>query len=167
MSLSNYSSLHAEVKQVFEKTSNAHIRPFVNKTEVLQSEVIKLYEANQKGQVQPAHWQRVRQSLINVDDLNYFKSFGLNEANIKRLQDLINVDIRGDYQALESLRESASPQALDNLKREYDEIAEENSRLTDEIEHLLMRQKMIFAAAELEAEHPGTLATVKRVLSHI
>jgi len=174
MSESNYTRLTATLSEVIRKTKNEHFVQSGNKVNNLQSKVVAIYKDNEAGSVQAAHWQQLRQSMLTQQELDGYRMAGLNDGDIKAMEELVNVKIRADYARmeamgaeLEELRAAGKPEAVSQLKAELDEVLSENSRLADEIEHMLIRERMIVAAADMEAEHPGTLAAIKRVLNKI
>jgi len=164
---SHYNRLASELKNIQSKANNAHLRVFGNKVNAFMQKANAIVSALENNKLQTAHIQQLKQSMLNPQEIADFQSAGLNEGDFKRLEELINVLIRNDYKELEELRESRHPDSVLALRAEMDAVLKENSRLAEEIEHMIIREKMITAAAEMETEHPGTIAAIKRVLNKI
>ena len=167
MSESHYNRLVSELKNIQNKASNAHLRVFGNKVNAFVQKATAIVQAIEANKLQTAHIQQLKQSMLNPQEIADFQSAGLNEGDFKRLEELINVLVRNDYKELEELRENGQPDAFVAVRSELDEVLKENSRLAEEIEHMLLREKMITAAADLENQHPGTIAAIKRVLNQL
>ena len=167
MSESHYNRLASELKNIQSKANNADFRVFGNKVNNFLLKAKAVVQAVEGGSLQQPHIQQLKQAMVTGQEVSDFQAAGLNEGDFKRLEELVNSLIRSDYRELEQLRESGQPDALVSIRAELDEVLKENSRLAEEIEHMLLREKMITAAASMEAEHPGTIAAIKRVLNQL
>lgn len=146
--MQNFNSLHAEVHQL-KKVDNAAIRPFVNRAELLQNAVMEAFKSKFDG----ASLQNIKASLINPDDYAHYKGFGLTAADMTRITELVNVDIRNDYRKLAEL-------SSDTSRAEVGVLQQTIQNLQKEIEDHQHQYRMLTAACKLGPEAVETLQKI-------
>lgn len=146
--MQNFNSLHAEVHQL-KSCNNAAIRPFVNRAEKLQNSILEGF----KAKFDKTSLENIKANLINPDDYQHFKSFGLDAGDLTRLNDLVNVNVRSDYKRLEELQGDTSRAEVGVLKQTI-------SSLEKEVEDHQYQYKMLMAACKLGPEAVTTLQQI-------
>jgi len=147
--MQNFNSLHAEVHQL-KKAENATLRPFINRCSLLQNALMNAFKAKFDG----ASVQAIKTNLINPDDYEHFKSFGLSAADLTRISELVNVDVRNDYKRLAEL-------SSDTSRAEVSVMQARISELEREIEDHKYHHRMVLAACRLG---PDAVTTLQQIL---
>jgi hypothetical protein len=98
--------------------------------------------------------QAIKTNLINPDDYEHFKSFGLSAADLTRISELVNVDVRNDYKRLAEL-------SSDTSRAEVSVMQARISELEREIEDHKYHHRMVLAACRLG---PDAVTTLQQIL---
>ena len=148
----NYTRLVATKNQILRKCANLPFRQFGNKAVNLQAAAVSLYNLNREGKVNTEAWQALHAAMMTPQELDDFRSYGLNEGDQKSLEELVAVNIKADYKELDRLREVGEPSGVAELRNELDAVLKENKELEAELERMRLRERLLGAAQKIGPE---------------
>ena len=90
--------------------------------------------------------------MMTPQELDDFRSYGLNEGDQKSLEELVAVNIKADYKDLDRLREVGEASSVAELRNELDAVLKENKELEAELERMRLRERLLGAAQKIGPE---------------